>query len=275
MGKPQKFIDIEQVVANKSPRLRKMLPGFVIRFLRRILHEKDINETMAAVGKYRGLAFCEASLKHMKVEIAVKGLENIPKTNGVIIASNHPLGGLDGIALMHAVGQRRTDMKFLVNDILLNIENLRELFVPVNKHGPNGRERARMIEQTYQEDIAVLVFPAGLVSRKIGGKVADLDWKKSFISKAIRYQKNIVPVYVDGKNSPFFYNFARFRKFIGIKANLEMFFLPKEMFRLCNSKITITFGKEMPWQTFTESGKNHQQWADEMRKRVYDMANEQ
>ena len=272
MGKPEKYIDIERVIANKSPGLRRMLPRFVIRYLRRVLHEKDINTTMAAVGKYRGLDFCRESLKFMKVEIAVKGLENLPESGGVIVASNHPLGGLDGIALMHAVGQRRTDMQFLVNDILLNIENLRELFVPVNKHGPNGRERAQLIEKTYGEDIAVLVFPAGLVSRKQNGAVADLEWKKSFISKAIRYEKDVVPVYVDGKNSPFFYNFARLRKFFGIKANLEMFFLPKEMFRQRNKKITITFGKAVAWQSFAEKGKNHQQWADEMRARVYALA---
>jgi putative hemolysin len=274
MGKPEKYIDIEQVIANKSPGLRRMLPGFVIRYLRRVLHEKDINTTMAAVGKYRGLDFCRESLKFMKVEIVVRGLENLPQTGGVIAASNHPLGGLDGIALMHAVGQKRNDLKFLVNDILLNIENLRELFVPVNKHGPNGRERSRLIEQTYGEDIAVLVFPAGLVSRKQNGEVTDLEWKKSFISKAIRYRKDIVPVYIDGKNSPFFYNFARLRKFLGIKANLEMFFLPKEMFRQRNKKITITFGEPVAWQSFTEKGKNHQQWANEMRNRVYALAKE-
>ncbi|MCH8545238.1 MAG: 1-acyl-sn-glycerol-3-phosphate acyltransferase [Cryomorphaceae bacterium] len=272
MGTPAKYIDIEGVIADKNPKLRKILPGFVIRWVKRLLHERDINDTMAALGHLHGMDFCNALMDYMKLNVVLKGLDNVPKDGGVIIASNHPLGGLDGIALMHAVGQKRTDIQFLVNDILMNIENLRPLFVPVNKHGPNGRQIARMIEETYAKDIAVLVFPAGMVSRKQNGVIADLEWKKSFISKSIKYKKDIVPVYIDGTNSPFFYNLARFRKAIGIGVNLEMFFLPKEMFRQRNKKITISFGKPVPWQTFAESDKNHQQWADEMRSKVYDMA---
>lgn len=271
MNKPVKYIDLEHVIADKSPNLKKVLPGFVLRWLKRILHEKDINETMAAIGKLQGLDFCDGLMANMNVSVVLKGLNNVPKTGGVIIASNHPLGGLDGIVLMHAVGQKRTDMQFLVNDILLSVENLKPLFVPVNKHGPNGREIARRIEETYARDIAVLVFPAGMVSRKENGVVADLEWKKSFISKSIKYQKDIIPVFIDGRNSSFFYNLARLRKSLGISANLEMFFLPKEMFRQRNRKITINFGKPISWKTFAESEKNHQQWADDMRNRVYAM----
>lgn len=274
MSKPAKYIDLEKVIANKSPKLRKMLPGFVLRWLKNILHERDINETMAVIGKMQGLDFCDGLMKHLNVTVALKGLDNVPADGGVIIASNHPLGGLDGITLMHAVGQKRKDLQFLVNDILMNVENLRPLFVPVNKHGPNGRQIARMIEETYAKDIAVLVFPAGMVSRKQNGVIADLEWKKSFISKSIKYKKDIVPVFIDGTNSPFFYNLARFRKAIGIGANLEMFLLPKEMFRQRNRKITISFGKPVPWQTFAESDKNHQQWANDMRSKVYDMAHD-
>lgn len=272
MGKPAKYIDIEKVIANKSPGLRKVLPGFVISFLRNLLHEKDINLTMEAIGNLQGLEFCAGLMKHMNVNIEVKGLDNIPQNGGVIIASNHPLGGLDGITLMHAVGQKRQDLQFLVNDILLNVENLRPLFIPVNKVGPNGRQIARLIEEIYAKDIPVLVFPSGMVSRKQNGVVADLEWKKSFIAKAVKYQKDIVPVYIDGKNSNFFYNLARFRKFFGIGANLEMFLLPKEMFRQRNRKITITFDKPISWETFTKGERNHQEWANEMRSRVYAMA---
>ena len=272
MSKPAKYIDLEKVIAEKNPKLRRLLPGFVLRWIKRILHERDINDTMAALGDLHGMDFCDALMDYMKLNVELKGLENVPKDGGVIIASNHPLGGLDGIALMHAVGQKRKDLQFLVNDILMNVENLRPLFVPVNKHGPNGRLIARMIEETYAKDIPVLVFPAGMVSRKQNGVIADLEWKKSFISKAIKYQKDIVPVYIDGKNSPFFYNLARLRKALGIAANIEMFFLPKEMFRQRNQKITIYFGKPVSWKKFTESGKNHQQWANDMRDKVYDMA---
>jgi putative hemolysin len=176
-----------------------------------------------------------------------------------------------GIAFMHALGKYRADLRFLVNDILMNIKNFEPIFVPVNKHGTNSREVSQLIEDTYAGNYAVLVFPAGLVSRKQPGGIKDLEWKKSFISKAKRYKKDIVPVYIEGRNSNFFYNFARLRKRLGIKSNIEMFYLPDEMFSQRGKKVTIHVGKPISYQYFDKS-KTESQWAEWVKQIVYQMS---
>src|SRR5690606_15067384 len=189
------------------------------------------NAVMDHIGHLDGLDFVDALLtQELGVQVELEGKENIPLEGGVIFASNHPLGGLDGIAFMHAVGKYRKDVKFLVNDILLNIKNLQPLFVPVNTLGPQGRKNSQLIEEAYADEHALLVFPAGLVSRKREGVISDLEWKKSFVNKAKKYKKNIIPVHIAGRNSDFFYNLARFRERIGLKVNLEMLYLADEFF---------------------------------------------
>src|SRR5690554_4976529 len=229
----EKYIVIREVIHKKNPRLLRWMPGFILRYLERIVHEKDINEVMDHIGHLQGLDFVDALLtQELGVEVTLEGEEHIPLEGGIIFASNHPLGGLDGIAFMHAVGKYRQDIKFLVNDILLNIKNLQPLFVPVNTLGAQGRRNSILIEEAYADEHALLVFPAGLVSRKRNGLIHDLEWKKSFISKAKKYKKNIIPVHIDGKNSNFFYNLARFRERLGIKVNLEMLYLADELFEI-------------------------------------------
>ena len=258
---------IREVIAGKNPGLLKWLPGFVLRYIERIVHEDDINEVMHNIGHLDGLDFVDALITQ-----ELKGAENIPLTGGVVFASNHPLGGLDGIAFMHALGHYRKDIKFLVNDILMNIKNLGPLFIPVNKHGKQAREASRLIDEAYASDQALLVFPAGLVSRKRkNGVIKDLEWKKNFITKAKKYKKDVIPVFIEGRNSDFFYNLARFRKNVGIGANLEMFYLADEMFAQRNKKVTIHIGKPIPYEELSQ-GKTEQEWAETVKERVYAMA---
>lgn len=247
------------------------MPGFLFRYIKRIAHEDDINALMAKNGHLYGLDFVDALIADFGVEVALTGEENIPKDQPVIFAANHPLGGLDGIAFMHALGKYRQDIKFLVNDILSNIKNFDTLFVPVNKHGGHGRKGTAIIEETYSSAGAVLVFPAGLVSRKQEGGVKDLEWKKSFIKKAQKYKKDVIPVYIEGKNSNFFYNLAKLRKTIGIIANIEMFYLADEMFAQKNKKITIHVGKPISYRYFDPS-RSDKYWAEEVKQSVYAIA---
>ncbi|WP_209330817.1 1-acyl-sn-glycerol-3-phosphate acyltransferase [Lunatimonas salinarum] len=267
----KKFIDIQKVIGDKNPALLKWMPGFVLSYIKRIAHEKDINEIMAKHGNLRGLDFVDALVDEFGVEVVLQGAENIPLDRPVIFASNHPLGGLDGIVLMHALGKYRKDLKFLVNDILLNIPNFEGLFVPVNKHGGHGKRGVERIEHTYASEEAVLIFPAGLVSRKQESGIKDLEWKKSFISKSKKYKKDVVPVYMDGKNSSFFYGLANFRKKMGVKANVEMFYLADEMFGQRNKKISVHVGKPISYQYFDDS-KSDRYWAEVVKNKVYDMA---
>lgn len=266
-----KYIDIREVIRKKNPRLLRWMPWFVLKYIKKVLREDSINDFMARRGELHNLEFLEKVIEDFGIEVECIGEENIPRTQAVIFAANHPLGGMDGIVFMHVLGKYRQDIKFLVNDILLNLKNLENLFVPVNKHGGQRREGQSGIEATYAGNDAVLVFPAGLVSRKQKNGIMDLEWKKSFINKAKKYKKDIVPVYIEGRNSSFFYNFARLRTWLGIKANIEMFYLPGEMFDQKGKKVRIHIGKPISYQYF-DGSKTEKDWAEYMKQQVYSLA---
>lgn len=268
-----KFIIVRDVIRKKNPALLKWMPKFVLRYIEKIVHEEDINRVMHNIGHLDGLAFVHALIDELGVEVKLEGAENIPREGGVIFASNHPLGGLDGIAFMHVLGKYRSDIKFLVNDILLNIKNLEPLFIPVNTLGPQGRENSRRIEEAYADEHALLVFPAGLVSRKQADGIKDLEWKKSFINKAKKYRKNIVPVHIDGRNSNFFYNLAKIRERLGIGINLEMFYLADEMFAQKNKRVTIRIGQPISYLDF-DATRSEKEWAAYVKDYVYRLAPE-
>jgi putative hemolysin len=262
------FIEIDKVIRNKNPRLYKVLPGFIINYLKRIIHQDEINEFIRRRGQLFGLEFADSIIEDFGIRVVASGTENIPASGRYIIAANHPLGGLDGIALITVAGKVRKDIVFPVNDLLMNLDNLRELFIPINKHGSNA-ENIAIIERTFASEQVILYFPAGLVSRKQKkGVIKDLDWKKTFISKAKKFQRNIIPAYIDGRNTNFFYNLARFRKRIGIKENIEMLYLVDEMYKQHGKTIHITFGKAIPWQAFDRRFTDAE-WAAKIKDHVY------
>lgn len=269
----EKFIDVREVIHKKSPGFAKWIPKPLVGYLRRIIHEDEINYIMAKYKDYVGLDFVDALLNELDVRVVLEGEENIPLHDSVIFASNHPLGGLDGVAFMQAIGRYRKDVKFIVNDVLLNVTNLQPLFVGVNTVKGQRQKKGNMsaVEEAYASDQALLVFPAGLVSRKVRGVVQDLEWKKSFIAKAKKYQKDIVPVYIDGRNSNFFYNLANIRAKLGIKANIEMLYLPDEMFAQRGQTVKIMIGKRIPYTSF-DASKNERGWAEVIRSKVYGLA---
>ena len=265
-----KFIQVREVIRKKSPKLAKWMPSPLISYLERLIHEDEINDIMTRFRDLYGLDFVDALIADLGVNVVLEGAENIPVEDSVIFASNHPLGGLDGIAIMQAIGRYRRDVKFLVNDILMNIRNLEPLFVPVNKVGGQAKSGIMAIDQAYASDNALLVFPAGLVSRKISGEITDLEWKKSFITKSKKYRKDVVPVYIEGRNSDFFYNLARLRQKLKIKVNIEMLYLPDEMFLQRNHTVTIRVGQRIPYEDFDRS-KSEREWARQVREVVYRM----
>ncbi len=273
-NKQDKLIDVEKALSIKNPKLYKLLPQFILNYIKRTIHQDELNDASFRNKNRWGLDFVDATMEEFDITIKTKGTENIPETGGIIMAANHPLGGLDGVAMIKAVGVYRKDVRFFVNDLLMALKNFDPLFVPVNKHGKNSGDYTKKFEEVYGSDNCIMIFPAGLVSRRQNGKVIeDLVWKKSFITKAIQYKKNIVPVYIDAKNSNFFYNFAYWRKKLGIKANLEMFYLPDEMYKQRGKTITFTFGKEISWETFT---KEHtaEHWAKMVKQHVYALHSE-
>lgn len=265
-----KPIDIKSLFLEKNPRLGKMLPGFIYRLINRIMHIREVNEILSKYGNLRGIEFVNSIVKHFNVSQKVVGLENIPHEGRFIFVSNHPLGGFDAMLLMHNVHHTIGEIRFLVNDVLMKIPQLEDVFVPINKHGGHSREVAEIIHQVYSSDAQILIFPSGLASRKIKGKITDTEWKKHFIQKAVEYQRDVIPVHIQGRNSNLFYNLANARKFMGIKWNLEMFLLPSETFKHKNREFTLTFGKPISYKSFNKS-LNHKQWADEVRQILYEL----
>ncbi len=283
---PERLIDLEALFASKNPALLKIIPGFVLSYLKRITHQDEVNQYIYRNRDKTGLPFVEAILKEFGVKANIIDKRSfqpsgpvtaddrlIPSRGRFIIASNHPLGGLDGMALMHVLGKLRSDLVFPVNDLLMNIPGLRPLFIPINKHGRNT-ENAKLIDDTFASEKMILYFPAGLVSRKqrINGSfvVRDLEWKNTFIKKAKKYQRDVIPVFIEGRNSDWFYNLARWRKRLGIKANIEMLYLVDEMVRQFNKTITIMVGDPISYTTFDKS-KTDTQWASWVQEKVYQM----
>jgi len=267
------YIDVKKVFQNKNPRVANFLPGFVFSFIKRIVHQDEMNEIMAKIGHYEDLEFIKAGLDHLGMDIRVVGKENIPGKGRYIFVANHPLGGLDGLVFANEVGKIFPHLKLIVNDLLMNIRNLDPIFIPVNKHGKQSVDYVRKIEETYESDAQILNFPAGLCSRKQNGRVMDLEWHKSFITKAVRHKRDVIPVHINGKNSNLFYNLARLRTFFGIKTNIEMFLLPHEMFRQKDKNIVIQFGKPIPHQTF-DTLKKPGEWAYWIKEKVYQLGGE-
>lgn len=263
-------IDVRKVLTSKNPALGKVIPGFLINYLKRIVHEDELNDFLEQNGHLKDRELISAWLKFLKIDYQVWGRENIPAEGRYIFVSNHPLGGLDGIVFINELSARFSDIKFPVNDILTYIGNLSGIFLPVNKHGSQGREGARLLEEAYASDTQILYFPAGLCSRKKRGVIKDLVWHKSFISKAIQHKRDIVPAYFSGRNSSFFYNLANIRKGLGIRANFEMLYLADEMFLQKDKKIDLVFGEKIPWQTFDKS-KTPPEWAEWVKTKCYDL----
>jgi len=265
-----KAIDIRNVIHSKSPKVARLIPGFVYRYINRILHIEYINYVLKEYGQLQNLEFVEALIKDFKINPIINGLENLPNEGRFIFASNHPLGGFDGILLMDILGRRYKEIRFLVNDILLNLYPIKELMIPINKHGAHSRDAAIKIEEAMASDKQILTFPAGLVSRKIKGSIIDLEWKKNFIQKAVEHKRDVIPVHFSGRNTNWFYFVANLRKFMGIKWNLEMFYLVDETYKHRNMSVNVNFGKPMPWQTFDNS-KNPKEWAEFVRAEVYSL----
>ena len=262
-------IDVAKVLKEKAPKTK--VPKFIVNYLRKIVHEEEFNNFFKRTPDKKNIEFMEASFKFLEVSASIQGKENLPHGSTYIFASNHPLGGLDGVALGYVLGKEyENKIKFISNDLLMNLEPLKEIFVPVNKVGKQSKNMASAMSELYNSDNHLVTFPAGICSRKIKGEICDLEWKKSFIAKSVEFQRDIVPIYFEGQNSAFFYNLARLRKFLGIKINIEMMYLADEMFKQKGNHFNIHIGKPIPWQTFDKS-KSQAQWAQWVKDIVYSM----
>ena len=267
--KNPKKLDIDAVLKSKAKNHYNKIPKVAINYLKRTVHQDELNHIIETYHDKHGSDFMQACVDYFNLTLHIRGEENIPKTGKFVFVSNHPLGGLDGICLAAILGARYDKkIKYLVNDILLNIENLESIFVPINKHGPQAKDSVNAMNDAYESDNQIITFPAGLCSRKQKGKIIDLEWAKSFVVKAKAYKRDIIPIHFEGRNSNFFYNLSNLRMKFGIKLNIEMLYLANEMMKKKNAEFTITFGTPIPWQSL-DSSKRPIKWAQEIKESVY------
>ena len=265
-------IDIDKIIRDKAGDKAKRIPRFIVSWLKRIIHQDEINAFLEKEGDKQGVPWLKDCVEFLDMNLQVEGLENLPDASDgrlYTFVSNHPLGGQDGVALGSIIGRHYDGrFRYLVNDLLMNLPGLAPVCIGINKTGRNGRDFPRMVEAGFKSDNHMLMFPAGLNSRRQkDGTIHDIDWKKTFIVKSVECQRDVVPIHFSGQNSNRFYRIANFSdRFLPF--NLAMIFLVDEMYRNVGKHFTIHIGKPIPWQTFDRSRKPAE-WARYVEDIVY------
>ena len=270
----EKTIDIDKILRDKMGAKAKFVPSFAVNWLKRILHEDEVNQFLWDSRGLSGTEWLTECVRYLDMTLQIEGLENLPdKDDGKLytFVSNHPLGGQDGVALGSIIGKHYDGrFRYLVNDLLLNLPGLKPVSIGINKTGKQSRDFPRMVEAGFKSDNHILMFPAGLNSRKINGKIHDLEWKKTFIAKSVEYQRDVVPIFFGGRNSDRFYRIARFSDKYVKKVNIAMLFLVDEMYRNVGKTFRVVIWKPIPWQTFDKS-RTSMEWAKYVEDMVYEL----
>lgn len=265
-------IDVAAALAAKAPGLARCMPGFALRWLRRTVHEEEINRVLRTGWKLPPREFILACFSELQVSYSVEGLDRLDPAGRYLFASNHPFGGMDGLMLAERLIDRFGDCRVVVNDLLMHLEPLRPLWIPVNKHGSQNAGYARRFEEAFFSDLPILTFPAGLCSRRTRGVVADTPWKSSFLKKAVASRRQVVPVFVEGHLSDFFYRLSNLRKALGVKFNIEMLWLADEMFAQRGRHFRIVVGEPIPAGELQAAGSLCEQ-TEYVRKKAYFLQN--
>ena len=267
----KKLIDINHIVQIKAGSRAKYVPQFLINMLRNLVHEDEVNAFMAETEGVEDVAWLKRCVEFLKMDVKIVGLENLPENDGrkYTIVSNHPLGGADGVILGSIIGEHfNGNIRYLLNDLLTNLPPLKTLGIPINKTGAQSRNLPQMVDAGFRSDYQLMLFPAGLCSRKRKGVIEDLPWKKTFISKSVETKRDIVPIHFSGRNSNRFYRIANICAALHSKFNFAMLFLVDEMFRNRGKTVEVRIGRPIPWQSFDKS-RSANDWAHYVRDIVY------
>lgn len=261
-------IDIDKVIASKSEKIHKRMPRPVIGWLKKTVHQDEINHILEECEGLEGTEFVDKALNMLGITYKVHGIEKLDRSKNYMFASNHPLGGLDGLIVISSIGKYFPNIKIVVNDLLMHLEPIKKMFVPINKHGSMSKDYAQTLHDTFSSECPVYNFPAGLCSRMIDGEIKDPQWKRTFINQARKYHRDIVPVFFSGRNSNFFYRLSKIRKALHIKFNIEMLYLPDEMFKQKGGHFDIYIGNPIKWEEL-ENGQTAAEWTEKIRKACY------
>ena len=266
--------DLDKILYGKMGAKARYVPRFLVSWLKHIVHEDEVNRFLFESRHLSGTEWLTECVHYLDMTLQVEGAENLPpKDDGKLytFVSNHPLGGADGVALGSIIGTHYDGkFRYLVNDLLLNLPGLKPVSIGINKTGSQSRSFPAMVEAGFQSDNHMLMFPAGLCSRKINGKIHDIEWKKTFVTKSVQYQRDVVPIHFGGQNSDKFYRIANICKALHLKFNVAMLFLVDEMYKNVHKTFRVAIGKPIPWQTFDKS-KTPMEWAQYVEDRVYQL----
>ena len=265
------LIDIDAILASKAGKKARYVPRFLVSYLKKIAHQEEINGFLENEQDRYGVEFIEDFFRFFDNSFEIEGMENLPSEGWHTFVSNHPLGAIDGMGLGMILGRHYDEkIKYLVNDLLMNIPQLKSLFIPINKTGRQAKNLPRQVDEAFKSENHILMFPAGICSRRTNGVIRDLEWKKTFITKSVQTQRDVVPIHFDGRNSDFFYNLANINKMLGLKFNIAMLYLADEMFKNRGQKFKVTIGKPIAWETFDKS-KTPAEWAQYVQDVVYSL----
>jgi len=268
----KKTVDIDELLRSKMGSKSRRVPRFAVGWLKRIVHEDEVNRFLWKSRKLSGTEWLEECVRYLDMRLTLRGEDNLPGKDDprrYTFVSNHPLGGIDGVALGSVIGRRYDgNFRYLVNDLLMSLPGLAPLCIPINKTGRQSRDFPAMVKAGFASDYHMLMFPAGICSRKIKGEIRDLDWAKTFITKSVETGRDVVPIHFSGRNSERFYRLANICKALRLKVNIAMLFLVDEMYRNRHKSFRIAIGKPIPWQTFDKT-RTPLQWAQWVKDGVY------
>jgi putative hemolysin len=268
MEEINRVIDIEKAIKNSKSKFVRSLPRFVIRFIEKLIRQDEMNAVIYRNRDKEGVPFVNSILKEWNVQIDIRGGENIPQKGRFVFVANHPVGGMDALAFLSTIYRYFPDVISPSNELFKYIPNLKPVILGVNVFGTNTKDTVEKFNQLFDSQSQIMIFPAGIVSRRNNGIISDLPWQKTFVTKAVQFNREIIPVHISGKNSNLFYIVDKLRKFLGIKLSIEIILLPREMHRQRSSTVTMTIGKPIAPQTFTKE-KSHAEWAQDIKDTVY------
>ncbi|WP_288055902.1 glycerol acyltransferase [Xylanibacter rodentium] len=270
----EKTIDIDRLLLSKMGTKAKFVPRPLVSWLKHIIHQDRVNAYLWESRHLSGTDWLEECVRYLDMTLDVVGMENLPaKDDGRLytFVSNHPLGGADGVALGAIIGRHYDGrFRYLVNDLLMNLPGLAPVCIPINKTGGQSRGFPAMVESGFRSDNHMLMFPAGICSRRRGGEIRDVAWKKTFVTKSVEYRRDVVPIHFGGQNSDFFYRLANISDRYVKKVNIAMLFLVDEMYKNVHKTFRVAIGKPIPWQTFDRS-RTPAEWAQYVQDRVYEL----
>lgn len=262
-------LDVNQVVAQRFPNFKERSPKLnrlTVFSLKKLIRESEINQFLNLHNHEYGMEFVESVLDYFNISYSVsdRSRQNIPASGRVVIVANHPLGALDGLALLKMVSDVRKDVKIVANNLLCHIENLKSMLLPVNNmSGRSAKAEIKGIYDALQAEQAVIIFPAGEVSRTKFGFVRDCEWQSSFLSFARKSGAPVLPIFVQAKNSSLFYSVSRLNK------PLSTMLLPREMFKKQSTELPMHIGEAIPIEQLDQLPLGNKERAALVRKHLY------